>query len=69
MEKRPLGKLIRKLRKAKGFTAKDLADAAGVSPSAISRWENDGRVPRGDHLFRLELALCLEPGYLAKRCF
>lgn len=35
-----LGKRIAALRKEKGMTQEELAEKLGVSPQAISKWEN-----------------------------
>lgn len=37
-----IGQVISALRKAKGATQEDLANAAGVSAQAVSKWENGG---------------------------
>lgn len=34
-----IGKLILKLRKEKGFTQKDIADALGIQSQTVSKWE------------------------------
>lgn len=40
-----LGKKISELRKEKGITQEELADKLGVSPQAVSKWENDLSCP------------------------
>lgn len=40
-----IGKNLRKLRLEKGLTQEQLAEELGVSPQAVSRWENDGAFP------------------------
>ena len=40
-----IGKRIAHLRKEKGLTQEDLANAMGVSPQAVSKWENDQTCP------------------------
>lgn len=40
MDNNILNKSIREIRKAKGFTQEQLADAVGVSPQAVSKWES-----------------------------
>jgi transcriptional regulator with XRE-family HTH domain len=48
MEKVTFGSFLRERRKAKGCTLKQLAGAASVSYSLISRWETGIRKPEGD---------------------
>ena len=40
-----IGKRIAHLRKKKGLTQEELANAMGVSPQAVSKWENDQTCP------------------------
>lgn len=40
-----LGKKISELRKEKGITQEELAERLGVSPQAVSKWENDLSCP------------------------
>lgn len=40
-----IGKNIAALRKAKGITQETLADELGVSPQAVSKWENNSSCP------------------------
>ena len=40
-----IGKRIAQLRKDKGMTQEDLAQRMGVSPQAVSKWENDNACP------------------------
>ena len=40
-----IGKRIALLRKEKGMTQEDLANAMGISPQAVSKWENDQTCP------------------------
>ena len=37
-----IGSIIQKLRKRKGFTQEQVADAIGVSKAAVSKWESVG---------------------------
>lgn len=40
-----LGKTINTLRKSKGFTQEEFASMLGISPQAVSKWENDMTCP------------------------
>lgn len=40
-----IGKRISNLRKEKGITQEDLAERLGVTPQAVSKWENDISYP------------------------
>ena len=40
-----IGKRIAFLRKEKGLTQEDLAQPMGISPQAVSKWENDQTCP------------------------
>ena len=40
-----IGKRIAQLRKDKGMTQEDLAQRMGVSPQAVSKWENENACP------------------------
>ena len=40
-----LGKTINTLRKANGFTQEEFASMLGISPQAVSKWENDLSCP------------------------
>lgn len=40
-----IGKRIAQLRRARGMKQEDLANALGVSPQAVSKWENDQTCP------------------------
>ena len=40
-----IGKRIGLLRRQKGMTQEELANAMGVSPQAVSKWENDQTCP------------------------
>ena len=45
-----IGETIRRLRNRKGVTQEKLADALGVTPQAISRWESGAGFPAIDYL-------------------
>lgn len=59
-----LGDRMARLRRAKGWSQKDLADRAGAKPSQISRCERGGYHPRPDLLPRLAEALEVSLDYL-----
>ena len=40
-----VGDIIRTQREARGLLQRDLAERIGVTPSAITRWEQGSRVP------------------------
>ena len=43
--KETFGQRLTRLRKAKGFTQEEIADKIGISPQAVSKWENDVSSP------------------------
>lgn len=45
MERKSIGSFIAALRKANGFTQKELAEMLNVSDKAVSRWERDESAP------------------------
>lgn len=45
MEKLTIGQKISALRKGKSLTQEELAEKLGVSPQAVSKWENDISCP------------------------
>ena len=45
MNENTIGKRIQTLRKERGMTQKQLADAVGVTPQAVSKWETDESCP------------------------
>ena len=52
------GQMIKKLRKAHGWTQEQLAERCGVSSfNTVQLWEHDRCLPAGDNLFRLARAL------------
>ena len=52
-----LGERIAALRRERGFKQDELAERLGVSPQAVSKWENDVSCP--DIMILPELAECL----------
>ncbi len=54
-----LGTEIKKARKNKGLTQKELGELIGVSKSSINYFERDGRNPTLDHLLKLSKVLNL----------
>lgn len=52
---------LRRLREAKGWTRRGLADRADVSEDAINKWERGERLPRRDSLEKLCEALGCSP--------
>lgn len=40
-----LGSILKKLRNEKGVTQEEVADCAGVSFQAVSKWETDTTLP------------------------
>lgn len=47
------GNFLCMLREAKGLTQLDIANIIGVTPAAVSKWENGSSKPRVEVLFRL----------------
>ena len=52
-----IGRKIRELRKIRKLTQEQLAERCGVSPSCISRWENDALRPTARNIESLSTAL------------
>lgn len=48
---------LRRIMAAKNFNVSNLAEAAGLSPTAINNWLNHGTRPRIDTIGRLAKAL------------
>lgn len=53
----PIGEVIETARRAKGWTQDELAERAGVTQAALSRYEHDLRMPEPDVVERLSSAL------------
>lgn len=60
----PLAQAIQTARRAKGLTQPEVAEAAGVSQGALSRYENGERTPDAEVLARLAAALGVTPDLL-----
>ena len=48
---------LRAVRIEEGITLQSVADAIGVSLSAVSNWETQGHIPLGDNLLRWAYSL------------
>lgn len=48
MDTKAIGKKLEELRRAKGITQAEVAEALGVSAMAVSLYENGERVPRDE---------------------
>jgi transcriptional regulator with XRE-family HTH domain len=59
-----IGERILAVAKKKGYKQRDIARAAGVSPSAVSDWIHKGASPTGDKLAPLAEFLGVSIGYL-----
>ena len=55
------GNFVCTLREKKGLTQADVASALGVTPAAVSKWENGSSKPRVEVLFRLAELLGVKP--------
>lgn len=64
MKNETLGDRIRLRRKSLQSTQKQLAQQVKVSHVAISQWEKEETLPRGENLLRLAEALGCAPAYL-----
>lgn len=58
------GATIKKLRKQRGLTQQQLADAVGCTDAAIRNYERNARTLRGDALSKMAQALGVEQGAL-----
>jgi Zn-dependent peptidase ImmA (M78 family) len=61
-----LGEVLTTARRARGYTQEQLAEAAGVTQAALSRYENDMREPEPDVLARIARALGVTEAFLYK---
>ena len=55
------GNFVCELREQKGLTQADVARELGVTPAAVSKWENGSSKPRVEVLFRLAEILSVKP--------
>ena len=62
-----LGDNVRELRTLSALTQEELADRAGITPTALSRIERNEAEPRPSTLRKLAAALGVEPRELIKR--
>ena len=54
---RAMGNRLREVRRAKGMTQVELAEASGIPVSVIRKWESGTRTPLSDGLLRVAEAL------------
>ena len=64
-----IGKQMRLRREELGLSRAELAKELGVSPSAISNYENGVSSPKEDILLKLFNALRIDPNYLYRDFF
>ena len=57
MAQSTLGSVIREIRERRGWEQYRLAQAVGVAPSTLCRWERDEFLPRAHQLHRIDHAL------------
>ncbi len=55
------GNFVCFLREKKGLTQADIAEQLGVTPAAVSKWENGSSKPRVEVLFKLAQSLDVRP--------
>lgn len=65
MDKKLFGSRLKKARKKKGVTQKELVEMTGFSTDSISRWENGVRTPSVEDLASLSSVLGVTFSYLA----
>lgn len=59
-----LAERLRELRIERNMTVRDLAKALNVSSVAISRWENNKRIPNADNVYHIALYFKVSADYL-----
>lgn len=64
MRKEGYGARLRRVREERGFTQKDVADAVGISKSAIQQWEQEKSRPIGSNLVNAAAFLGVAPDYI-----
>lgn len=64
-EQKIFAQRLEELRDERGWNQSDLAEKAGLTPSAISQFESGGREPRFSSIVKLAHALEVSPAYLA----
>ncbi len=62
---RPFGQALADALEARGWTQRELADALGITQSAISAWKYGNAEPAPLTVFRIERALGVKPGSLS----
>ena len=62
---RPFGEALAEALATRGWTQRELADALGITQSAISAWKYGHAEPAPVTVFRIEQALGAEPGSLS----
>ena len=60
-DKRNIGERIRELRRRRGMTQRELAEASGIGESALRSYELGVRCPRSEYLVLLASALGVRP--------
>lgn len=58
-EPRTMGEFLRGYMQAHGFTQATLSRALGLSPSAVSQWCSDTRMPEPGRLDDIAAAMCM----------
>ena len=53
MDTKAIGKKLEELRRAKGITQAEVAEAIGISAMAVSLYENGERIPRDEVKIRI----------------
>ena len=66
MQKNIFGENLKRIRREKGLTQKQLADKIMISIPNISRWENGEAYPQIIWIYVIANALCISPEDLVK---